>query len=77
MAQFRGTIRGQRGEASRLGSKSSGLCVTCNGWNGGITVYVDYDKNTGKDRFQVFRTGGSRNKSFDGDGCLAEFETEG
>jgi hypothetical protein len=38
MAQFRGVIAGQRGEASRLGSKSSGLTVHCNGWNGGVTV---------------------------------------
>jgi hypothetical protein len=31
MAQFRGTLHGQRGEASRLGSKKSGLTARVDG----------------------------------------------
>jgi len=38
MARYRGTIEGQRGPASRLGSASSGLRVTCHGWQSGVTV---------------------------------------
>lgn len=38
MAQFRGTITGNRGEASRLGSKESGMRTETNGWTGGVTV---------------------------------------
>ena len=38
MAHFRGTIQGNRGGASRLGTAKSGLDVTANGWNGGIRV---------------------------------------
>lgn len=38
MAQFRGTIQGFRGEASRLGSKDSGLHVTAASWQGAVCV---------------------------------------
>lgn len=34
MAALRGTVRGMRGEASRLGSKASGLTVTAATWGG-------------------------------------------
>lgn len=62
MAQFRGTLEGQRGMASRLGSKSTGLVVTCNGWNAGVRVIASHDDATGRDRFTVIRTGGSNNR---------------
>ena len=57
MAQFLASIRGQRGEVTRLGSKVSGVTARINGWNSGVTVraaHVD-----GKDVFHVYRTGGS------------------
>jgi hypothetical protein len=57
MAQFRGTIQGFRGPASRLGSKDSGLQVTANGWNVGVSLdamHVD-----GHDEIRVYLTGGS------------------
>jgi hypothetical protein len=60
MAQFRATISGQRGEASRLGSKNSGMRVTCNGWNGGVTVYAQCRQNEDdRDVFVIYATGGS------------------
>lgn len=58
MAQFRGTVSGQRGEASRLGSKNSGLTVTANGWNAGVTVRARVN-DEGCDVFDVYATGGS------------------
>ena len=61
MAQFRGTVEGQRGEASRLGSKSSGLTVTANGWNIGVRVFVEHID--GRDVIHVQQTGGSNNRS--------------
>jgi hypothetical protein len=57
MAQFRATVQGQRGEASRLGSKSSGLVVRANGWNIGVKVIAAH--HNGKDVFRVVKTGGS------------------
>jgi hypothetical protein len=40
MAHFRGTIKGARGEASRLGHKSSGLHVTAASWQGAVSVQL-------------------------------------
>jgi hypothetical protein len=58
MARFRGTVQGNKGGASRLGSPKSGLTVTCDGWNLGIEVHASVDEN-GKDVFTVYKTGGS------------------
>jgi hypothetical protein len=38
MAQFRGWIKGQRGQASRLGSKASGLDANLASWQGSVSV---------------------------------------
>ena len=59
MAQYRGTIQGNRGETSRLGTKSSGLVSFINGWNAGIKVRAFYDKETNEACFIVWSTGGS------------------
>jgi hypothetical protein len=58
MAHFRGTIQGQRGSASRLGSAKSGLIVKANGWNFGVTVNMVLDQY-GNDMAYVWITGGS------------------
>ena len=57
MAQFKGTVEGNRGEASRLGSKANGMVTTCNGWNMGVTVVATHDD--GVDTFEIWQTGGS------------------
>ncbi len=59
MAHFRATIQGNRGSASRLGSKSSGLTVKANGWKSGVTVEAVHDSKTDTDVFNVFATTGS------------------
>ena len=66
MAHFRGTVQGNRSEASRLGHKNSGLDVTCNGWEQGIRVCARHLEN-GKDAFTVYANGGSGygNKEFE------------
>jgi hypothetical protein len=43
MAHFRGTLKGNRAEVSRLGSKRSGLTVEAQSWRGKIVVDIDYD----------------------------------
>ena len=58
MAHFRGTVKGGRGEASRLGHKTTGLSTTCNSWNLGIKVEaVVHD---GQDEFRIYLTDGRR-----------------
>lgn len=57
MAQFRGTIQGSRGSASRLGGKESGLTVTANGWDVGATVKAQ--EIDGEDTIIIYLTSGS------------------
>lgn len=59
MAHFRGTIQGVRGEASRLGTKKTGLTVTADGWDFGVEVRLWHDAKEGKDRATVYVTRGS------------------
>lgn len=58
MAHFRGTLQGNRGETSRLGSKASGLEATLNGWNFGVRVSLFVDTN-GNDAVHIALTSGS------------------
>lgn len=53
MAHFRGEIRGQRGEASRLGSKQSGLTVVAQAWGGQVVTRLWHEKN-GRDYVRVY-----------------------
>ena len=46
MAAFRGTLRGHRGEASRLGNHESGIRATANSW--GLEVRVEMWLEGGK-----------------------------
>lgn len=62
MAQFRGTIKGQKGEESRLGNKTSGFRATVDGWNAGIYVEARWDEKLGMDVFRVYETGGSNGR---------------
>ena len=57
MAHFRGTVIGGRGEASRLGHKTTCMTTTCNTWDLGIRIEAMHVDN--QDVFRVFKTGGS------------------
>lgn len=57
MAQFIGFVQGNKGQASRLGTKASGLQVEANGWTTGARIYIEH--HDGKDHVRVYRTGGS------------------
>ena len=75
MAQYRATIQGQRGQASRLGGKKSGMSATINGWHSGVEVVARYDKEKNEDVFEVFRTTGSDGRPDHVSGKLAEIRT--
>lgn len=64
MAHFYGTVKGNRGQASRLGTKASGLKVTADGWTlgGMMTMYQDSEGNDHIDFFLDGGSGGSVNK---------------
>lgn len=58
MARFYADIRGNRGEATRMGTEKSGLQGHIRGWNIGCSVRCIVDEN-GKDKLFVYKTGGS------------------
>lgn len=53
MAQFRGTVIGSRGEASRLGDKRTGLDVRAASWQGAVRTRLFHDNSTGQDMAEV------------------------
>lgn len=59
MAQFYAEIEGNRGLASRMGSKGSGIWGHVRGWHVGCKVVCSYDEATDSDVVQVYRTSGS------------------
>ena len=72
MAQFLASIQGSRGEATRLGSKESGMVARVNGWNVGARVELYHED--GRDVVRVYRTSGSNNhRSAE---LIAEFKDE-
>ena len=59
MAQYRVSVKGQRGGASRLGGKSSGISASIHGWHLGINAYASYDAKTDCDSISVRITAGN------------------
>jgi len=62
MAHFRGTVEGNRGEASRLGSRDSGLLVIGNGWEIGVHCYCHYSEERQADVISIRLTRGSNSR---------------
>ena len=60
MSHFYASIEGNRGMATRCGTKNSGIQGHIRGWGIGARVCVDYDEKTDSDIVRVYRTGGSR-----------------
>ncbi len=58
MAQFKAEIQGNRGAASRLGHKTTGIKSHTCGWDSGIKVEGRYDEELG-DIFLIYQTSGS------------------
>jgi hypothetical protein len=59
MAQYYANIQGNRGEATRMGTKSSGLHAHVRGWNIGVRVSVSWDEVNKKDIVTIYQTSGS------------------
>ncbi len=68
MAHFYGSIRGQRGEASRLGSKASGLSIKAASWQGAVSVYLYEQTGTDMARVEFVRhhNAGTERPLYDG-----------
>lgn len=61
MAHFFASIQGSRGEATRLGGKSSWISGHVRGWNVGVEVKGRIAGN-GEDVFEIYATSGSSNE---------------
>ena len=59
MAQYMGIIQGGRGEASRLGHKTSGLSLQANGWDIGAEVSLRWNEQEQRDELFISLTHGS------------------
>lgn len=46
MSHFYGTLKGSRGQATRCGTKDSGIMASAQSWDGSITVYIEDSYNT-------------------------------
>uniref|UniRef100_A0A6M3LHX6 Uncharacterized protein n=1 Tax=viral metagenome TaxID=1070528 RepID=A0A6M3LHX6_9ZZZZ len=57
MSHFYASIQGNGGEATRTGSKKSGVEGHIRGWNIGVRVVCTHEN--GKDVIRVYKTGGS------------------
>lgn len=58
MSHFYASIQGNKGRATRCGSKSSGMLAHIRGWD--IGVYVELKVNErGQDEIELYLTGGS------------------
>lgn len=68
MAHFIGTVKGGRGEASRLGHKATGLRTVAASWQGAVRVEL-YTRD-GKDFAHVYlmpwQGAGTRRELYDG-----------
>ena len=58
MAHFYADIQGNRGEATRMGSKDSGINGHIRGWGSGARVQCSVDRD-GNDVVDVYATSGS------------------
>lgn len=62
MARFYASMKGQRGEASRMGSAASGIHAHVRGWDVGIEVFGDTGDGADTDTFTVYLTAGSNGR---------------
>ena len=54
MSHFYGIVSGQsRTEATRRGSKKSGISASIGSWSGGISVALWYDETENVDRYSI------------------------
>ena len=62
MSYFYGTVQGHRGQATRCGAKSSGLCATANSYTVGAEIDVKYNATLDADVVTIFTTHGSNSR---------------
>lgn len=59
MAHFYGEIQGNRGEATRMGTKDSGFRGHIRGWHVGGSINCHYNESKDRDEISIYATKGS------------------
>lgn len=72
MSQWYGSMKGSKGEATRQGTKKSGMTAHIRGWDIGVYVNCFVDDEDGKDTISIYKTRGSNNSSPDIIGMLKD-----
>ena len=54
MSHFYGAIQGNRGKATRCGTRGSGIHTVTASWNGAVGVRLWHDEETGQDMARVY-----------------------
>ena len=63
MSHFYAEIQGTKGVASRCGDKSNGIWGHIRGWNDGIYIDAEYNKDKEMNIYNVYKSSGSNNNN--------------
>jgi len=63
MSHFYGDLQGNRGMATRQGTRASGIDGHLRGWNTGARIIITHEN--GADHVKVYKTGGSHHPNGD------------
>jgi hypothetical protein len=66
MSEFYGRIQGHRGEATRCGSKTSGITTVAKSWVSAVTTYYWIEDGKTRVRIAVTKEHGGSETLFDG-----------
>jgi len=56
MSHFYGSVKGNRGESTRGGTKNSGYHTIAASWDGAIEVRLIYDPESDANRYEIYQT---------------------
>ena len=56
MSHFYGVVAGNRGQATRGGTKTSGYLTIAASWDGAIQVRLSYDPKTDKNHYVIYQS---------------------
>ena len=65
MSALYGTLQGCRGEATRCGTRASGIRVSAQSWNGSLITYLDQDEKDENPKVRLYVSDGSSCSTWD------------
>jgi hypothetical protein len=77
MSALYGSLQGNRGEATRQGTKGSGIRASVQSWDGSLIAYMELDRETEEPVIRLYTTDDSSSTSYHANemfrGSLKEF----